>query len=54
MILDQFAHAAARRGETRLSSVSDVGAGTAMRVVVVHAFPSLCSRCDKDDESSAA
>ena len=42
MILDQFAHAAARREEeTPMSSLSDVGADTAIRSVVVHSSPSM-------------
>lgn len=40
MILDQFAHAAARREEeTPMSSLSDIGADTAMRFVVAHSSP---------------
>jgi len=54
MILDQFAHAAARReDETPLSSVSDVGADTAMRFVVVHSSPSMYSRRGKDEDGAA-
>jgi hypothetical protein len=45
MILDQFAHAAARREEeTPTSSLSDVGADTAIRFFVVHSSPSMYSR----------
>lgn len=45
MILDQFAHAAARREEqTPTSSLSDIGADTAIRFFVVHSSPSMYSR----------
>jgi hypothetical protein len=54
MVLDQFAHAAAQRGETALNSLSDVGADTAMRIVVVRSFPWTGSRRDDDGDDSAA
>ena len=43
MILDQFAHAATRREEQEppMSSLSDVGADTAMRFFVAHSSPSM-------------
>ena len=45
MILDQFAHAAARREEeTPMGSLSDVGADTAIRFVVVHSSQSMYSK----------
>ena len=47
MILDQFAHAAARREETPTSSLSDVGADTAIRFVVVHSSQSMYSKREK-------
>ena len=54
MILDQFAHAAARREEeTPMSSVSDVGADTAIRFVVVHSFHSMYSRRENDEDGAA-
>ena len=45
MILDQFAHAATRREEQEppMSSLSDVGADTAMRFFVAHSSPSMYS-----------
>jgi hypothetical protein len=55
MILDQFAHAAAQGGyRPRSSSVSDIGADTAMSVVVIQSFPSICSRRNNDDNGKAA
>ena len=51
MILDQFAHAAARREEeTPMSSLSDVGADTAIRSVVVHSSPSMYAKGTGYDE----
>jgi hypothetical protein len=40
--------------DTNLSSVSDVGADTAMSVVVIRSFPSMYSRCDRYDSVSRA
>ena len=54
MILDQFAHAAARREEeTPKSSLSDVGADTAIRSVVVHSSLSMYTRRENDVDGAA-
>jgi hypothetical protein len=53
MILDQFAHAAARRERIPLSSLSDGGADTAIRFVVVHSSPSMYSRRRNDEDGAA-
>ena len=54
MILDQFAHAAARREEeTPMSSLSDVGADTAIRSVVVHSSPSMYTKRENDGNGAA-
>ena len=54
MILDQFAHAAARREEeTPMSSLSDVGADTAIECVLVHSSHSVYSRRENDEDGAA-
>jgi hypothetical protein len=54
MILDQFAHAAARREEeTPTSSLSDIGADTAIRFVVVHSSQSMYSKRENDEDGAA-
>jgi hypothetical protein len=40
--------------DTELSSVSDVGADTAMSVVVIQSFPSIYSRRNNNDNGRAA
>lgn len=53
MVLDQFAHAASRREWTPSSSLSDVGADTAMKAVVIHSFLLVCSRRNNDGDGAA-
>ena len=53
VILDQFAHAAARHEETALGSLSDVRADTAIMSVVIHSSPSMYSRRRNDEDSAA-
>jgi hypothetical protein len=53
MILDQFAHAAAQREEMPPSSLSDVGADTAIRSVVDHSSPSMYSKLGNNENGAA-